>query len=35
MAHLTSWLEGTGVCGVQQNQAGGLQDTKVVPKTPK
>ena len=23
MTHQTSWLESTGVCGVQQNQAGG------------
>ncbi len=23
VTHQTSWLESTGVCGVQQNQAGG------------
>ena len=28
VTHQTSWLESTGVCGVQQNQAGGSSGRK-------
>ena len=28
VTHQTSWLESTGVCGVQQNQAGGSSSRK-------